>query len=345
MSERDQFNRFVERHPHRAFFQRPHWTRRQFFHLLGAGVTGSYLARRAPAAEIVLQGSVTTRNTAKNVIFILLAGAPSHTDTFDLKMVDGVTPANFNPTNVNGVLWPVGLLPKLGEQLQNIAIVRSMRSWALAHALGQHWTQIGRNPSAALGDIAPNIGSIVAIEKDVERQQGQIFPPFLALNSNGAIGGGYLPATYSPFKVTPAITGIPNIRNVDGAARMETRWSLLHKLDDPLRVDSPLGDAADDFSKFDGQAYSLMNDPQVDRAFAYTTQDAARYGNSAFGNACLVAKQVLGANQGTRFVQITLGGWDMHTNIYGTANIRAGNLYTQGKMLDDGLAALLADLK
>lgn len=185
----------------------------------------------------------------------------------------------------------------------------------------------------------------MAIEKDAERQQGQIFPPFLALNSNGAIGGGYLPATYSPFKVTPAVTGIPNIRNVDGAARMDTRWGLLHKLDDPLRVDSPLGDAADDFSKFDGQAYSLMNDPQVDRAFAYTTQDAARYGSSGFGNACLVAKQVLGADQGTRFVQITLGGWDMHTNIYGTANIRAGNLYTQGKMLDDGLAALLADLK
>ena len=29
---------------------------------------------------------VTTQNTAKNVIFILLAGAPSHTDTFDLKV-------------------------------------------------------------------------------------------------------------------------------------------------------------------------------------------------------------------------------------------------------------------
>ena len=30
-----------------------------------------------------------TKNTAKNVIFILLAGAPSHTDTFDLKVIAG----------------------------------------------------------------------------------------------------------------------------------------------------------------------------------------------------------------------------------------------------------------
>ena len=46
---------------------------------------------------------VTTKNTAQNVIFILLAGAPSHTDTFDLKMVAGVTPASFDPQTVNGI--------------------------------------------------------------------------------------------------------------------------------------------------------------------------------------------------------------------------------------------------
>ena len=34
-------------------------------------------------------------NTAKNVVFVLLPGAPSHTDTFDLK-VGSWTPANFD---------------------------------------------------------------------------------------------------------------------------------------------------------------------------------------------------------------------------------------------------------
>ena len=65
-----------------------------------------------------------------------------------------------------------------------------MRSHALVHSLAQTWTQIGRNPAAALGNIAPNIGSIVAIEKDKERKPGAVFPTFLALNSKARVGPG-----------------------------------------------------------------------------------------------------------------------------------------------------------
>lgn len=347
MFSEDKFKRFLARHPHshRIFFDRPHWTRRQFFQMAGAGLTASYLARRAPAAEIIAQAQVDTKNTARNVIFILLAGAPSHIDTFDFKMVDGVTPENFSPAEIKGITWPAGLLPKLADQLPNLAIVRSMRSWALAHSVAQTWTQIGRNPSAALGDIAPNIGSIVAIEKDPERRPNQIFPAFLALNSAAAVGNGYLPSTYAPFRTAPSVNGIQNIRNPDGAARMAGRWTQLHALDDPLRINSPLGEALEDFDRFDAAALSLMTSPEVDRAFAYTPADATRYGNTGFGNACLVARQVLAADQGTRFVLITLGGWDMHTDIYGRNNPRGNNLYTLGKTLDDGVSALLADLK
>ena len=132
---------------------------------MGAGLTCSFLAPVAGAQEAGAQAGVTTINQAKNVIFILLTGAISHTDTFDLKVVNGVTPADFAPTMVNGVNWPMGLLPKIGEQLRNLAIVRSMYAHALVHNLAQRWTQIGRNPAAALGNVAPNIGSVVAREK------------------------------------------------------------------------------------------------------------------------------------------------------------------------------------
>ena len=43
-----------------AFFNRPHWTRRQFFQIAGAGVTGSYLAERYARAADVSAASVTT---------------------------------------------------------------------------------------------------------------------------------------------------------------------------------------------------------------------------------------------------------------------------------------------
>ncbi|MEO7649779.1 MAG: DUF1501 domain-containing protein, partial [Bryobacteraceae bacterium] len=127
-----------------------------------------------------------------------------------------------------------------------------------------------------------------------------------------------------------------------GQNRGEDRWNLLRAIDGPLRNASPLGRPADDYAKFYEAAFGLMYNPVVDSAFKFTPADNARYGSTNFGAACLVAKQVLAANQGTRFIQISFGNWDMHTNIYATT---PGSLPAMGKQLDDGLSALLGDLK
>lgn len=331
---------------HPEFYNRPHWTRRRFFELVGAGVTGSFLSRRyARAAEVDSYGGAVAnpKGTARNVIFLFLNGAPSHIDTFDLKMIPGVTPTTFNPETINGMLFPTGLMPKLAQNLTNkdFTVVRSMRSHALVHTLAQTWNQIGRNPADALGRIAPNIGSIVAIEKDKERRAGQIFPAFLALNSNGAVGSGYLPATYSPFKVTAATGGIANTTHPEGQATFTTRSNLLQALDGNLRIDSPHGTEMEDYADFYKAAQGMMYNPVVNSAFAFTAAESAVYGNSALGNACLVASKVLRADQGTRFIQITSNdGWDMHANIYA-----AGTLPTRARTLDNAVSALLNDLK
>ena len=138
------------------------------------------------------------------------------------------------------------LFPKLGQHLGDIALVRSMSAWALVHSLAQTWAQIGRNPAAALGNIAPNIGSVVAIEKDKERKPGQVFPAFVALNSGGGVGNGYFPATYAPFRLkqpnnTNGTAGIPGTTNANGQTAFNTMFSRLHQIDDPLRLNSPYG--------------------------------------------------------------------------------------------------------
>ncbi len=340
------FHRFLAKYPHRHQwgFSRPHLGRREFFR--SAGLAGSYLMlppERAAAQVKITTQNVTPINQAKNVIFILLTGAPSHVDTFDLKVTAGTTPANFNPTLFNGVNWPAGLLPKLGSRLGDLAIVRSMRAWALVHLLAQQWSQIGRNPAAALGDIAPNIGSIVALELEKQRTATQIFPAFIGLNAQGAAGPGYLPGSYAPFKVIPTTAGLPNTTNSEGAARANNMYARLRSLDDSLRVNSPLGKAVSDYDAYYQAARHLMYNPAVDTAFKFNSAESARYGSSGFGNACLVAKQLLAANQGTRFIQINYGNWDMHNDIYDTGV--GQNLYTLGKPLDDGLATLLDDLK
>jgi hypothetical protein len=325
-------------------FNRPHWTRRQFFQIAGTSLLGSYLVERYARAAELAQSSVSTQNTARNVIFILLAGAPSHVDTFDLKVVNGVTPDGFAPANINGVDFPAGLLPGLAGHLQNknFSVVRSMRSHALVHSLAQTWTQIGRNPAAALGNIAPNIGSIVAIEKDKERQPGQVFPTFLALNSPSGAGQGYLSAQFAPFRVIPSTNGLPDttLPGDPTGALFDTRWSLLHQLDDPLRVNSPYGTPLEDYNNFYVSAKQLMYNPAVNQAFKFAAADRALYGSTSLGDACLIAKQVLTADQGTRFIQITTGGWDMHQNIYA-----ANQLPLLGKQLDTAVARLLSDLQ
>jgi hypothetical protein len=331
----------IPSHPHIPFFRRPFASRREFFRLLGAGVSGSFLASNAQA-ELIRSQNVTTKNTAKNVIFILLTGAPSHVDTFDLKFLDGITPTAFQPETIKGLRFNTGVFPKIAAQLDDIAIVRSVRAWAAQHTLSQTWVQIGRSPAAVLGDVAPNIGSIVAIEKRPERTPGQLFPTFLALNADNAVGSGYLPATYEPFKAAPNANGLANTTNPDGATRFAAKYDLLERLDAPLRVDSPYSEVMEDYGAFYQSARGLMYNPTVDRAFKYTTADSARYGNTAFGNALLTAKQVLAANSGTRYIQVTLGGWDMHSGIYAT---NGNNLFTLGRTLDNGYAALIADLK
>jgi hypothetical protein len=318
-----------------------------FFQLASAGITGSFLLPRLRAAApgSVLNSGMKTANMAKNVIFIHLTGAMSHVDTLDLKTANGDLSV-LQPTTVNGVAWPVGILPKMSAHVQDLGLVRAMTSHALVHSLAQTWAQVGRSPVAELGDIAPNVGSIVALEKDKERRAGQVFPAFVALNAGAAATQGYLPASYAPFQVTPraGAASLGNTTNALQQARFSTMYSRLGQYDGAMRSAAPYGSALKDMDSLYGAARGLMYNPTVDAAFTVSTADSARYGNgtagSNFGNALVVAKQILAADQGTRFVQINFGSWDHHQNIY-TANV----LPAMAAQLDNGLGALFNDLK
>ena len=69
-----------------------------------------------------------------------------------------------------------------------------------------------------------------------------------------------------------------------------------------------------DYNEFYIDAKQLMYNSEVNRYFGYTAARSTEFGSTATGNAMLVASQVLKADQGTRFIQITSNdGWDMHT--------------------------------
>jgi hypothetical protein len=316
------------------------FTRRTFLQVAGTGLVASYFADVASAKLLESATTVnpTLHKSAKNCIMIFLSGAPSHVDTWDLK--EGAwTPADFAPTTFGAIRWPQGLMPNTANHLGKMAIIRSALSWAAVHNLAQEWAQIARNPGGATGSIAPHIGAVVSLESQLTRQPADILPGFVSINQVMA-GSGYLPAKYAPFGVTPSASGLSSLAHPDGAARLSDRWGLLQSID-PDRKSGGLGRNADDMGTFYDQAKTLVDSPDVNKLFSYATDEYARYGSTAFGASMIVARNLVNAQRGTRFVQTTLGGWDHHSNIYAK---QGSSLYTSMKTFDPAYAALLADL-
>jgi hypothetical protein len=323
------------------------FSRRGFMQIAGTGLVASFFAdvfspRLLQAATTA--PNVTLHNTAKNAIFIFLPGAPSNIDTWDLK--EGAwTPSDFNATSYdnNNVRFPQGLMPMTAAQLGKIAFVRSGLSWAAVHTLGQSWAQIARNPGGATGAIAPHIGAVVALESQIKRLPTDVLPGFIALNSAGIPSSGYFPASYAPFQVVPAATGLPTIAHPDGATRFSDRWSFLHSLD-ANRSSGILGKASADMNDFYTQSKALMDAPNINATFSFSPTEHTKYGATTFGDSLIVARNLVAAGNGTRFVQATLGGWDHHSGIYDKPGAGVNSLYTQMAQFDPAYASLLADL-
>jgi uncharacterized protein (DUF1501 family) len=119
---------------------------------------------------------------------------------------------------------------------------------------------------------------------------------------------------------------------------------MLTLADEAMAHNSHVSTRFDETADFYSSAHSMMNDSRVGAAFQFTAADANRYGTgtaaTGFGNACLTARNVLRANLGVRYIELNLGGWDNHANIY---QANAG-VYTPARQLDTGLANLIADL-
>src|SRR6185295_729065 len=239
--------------------------RRLFFKIAATGVAGYFASPMETFAQTTTWNpDVQLLNTAKNVIFILLPGAPSQTDTLDLR-VGSWTPKDFAPTTINGIDWPAGLLPNLATQwsLGRFSIIRSCQSTALVHLLLQNWTQIARNPTSATGKVAPNIGSVIALETEKSRAANQKLPGFVSLNGGGSLAGaGYFSGKYAPFDVSPSATGLSNLNHPDGEAAFTARYNLLMTDDALLRgTPSPIGTPVDEMSEFYTSARTMMYDP------------------------------------------------------------------------------------
>jgi hypothetical protein len=100
-----------------CFWTQPQLGRRMWLRHMAAAVSGYFLMPSRPM-ETIARAAGSAIGTARNCIFVLLSGGPSHIDTFDFK--EGAwTPSFFEPETYGDIRWPRGLMPKLAEQMDS----------------------------------------------------------------------------------------------------------------------------------------------------------------------------------------------------------------------------------
>src|SRR5690606_6610531 len=96
---------------------------------------------------------------------------------------------------------------------------------------------------------------------------------------------------------------------------VERRRRMLAKVDELQRQADLQPEAFNALDEHYQTALNMITSPETKRAFAMDQEDETlrdAYGRHRFGQSCLLARRLI--ESGVRFVTVTDGGWDTHTN-------------------------------
>ena len=354
-------------------------TRRWFFEQCGVGLGAMALGQllgdtgyAAPGQDAASYPMAPRQphfvQRAKNVIFLFMAGAPSHLEMFDFKpqlakfdgtlpppeLLEGYRAAFINPSSK--LLGPKftfskhgqsgtelsELLPYLAEVVDDIAIVKSITTDAFNHAPGQILMNTG---SPQFG--RPSMGAWLTYGLGSESRE---LPGFVVFSSgirgpsggNSNWGSGFLPTVYQGVQFRGS--GDP----------------VLY-LSNPAGVDAELQrDSLDSIRRLNQMHLDVVGDPEIttrinsfEMAFRMQTSApelmditaepesvlemyGAEPGRPSFANNCLLARRLV--ERGVRFVQLFHEAWDQHGNL-------VEDIQKNCQDTDQACAALIKDLK
>lgn len=350
-------------------------TRRWFFRDcavgLGAIALGQLLRQNGYAADSLNPLAPKQPHyapKAKRVIFLFMAGAPSHLELFDNKpqlakfngtlppaeLLKGYRTAFINPNSKllgpkfkfakhgKGGVELSELLPNFAKIVDDVAMVRSMVTDAFNHAPGQIMMNTGAQQFGR-----PSIGAWVTYGLGSESQD---LPGFVVLNSGakGTSGGqsnwgaGFLPSMYQgvPFRSSgEPILYLSNPRGVDREMQRDSLDTL--KRLNQKRLDA-VGDPeiATRINSFE-MAYRMQESAPELMDLSKEPKEVlemygAEPGKASFANNCLLARRLV--ERGVRFVELFHESWDQHGNL-------VNDLKKNCKDTDKPSAALVKDLK
>jgi hypothetical protein len=339
----------------------PVLSRRKFFQLGALSVTGGWLAPLAAPLRAATAEKVEPRGSADCVIFVNMVGGPSQMDTFDLKE-SKTTPGNLDiRTTKQGWKWPYGLLPQTAEVLDELVIVRSMGAWESTHNLAQYWQQVGHGFSSARAKELPSIGSVIAYEWKSKVKDSDFLPPFVSMNFPGdfqngfLLGEGYLDSVAAPLAMDLRNgLDLPFLLPEAEQSRYDRRMEFLKDFDTARKIDPAWAPKRYlEWEAFTRGAHKMLKSPDIGKVFELAEEERKRYGGNPFGDACLIARNMVKAEAGVRYILLNQGGWDHHAHIYGAGEgedpdpkkNRTGGVYALCSQFDRGFANLVRDLK
>src|SRR5262249_5865328 len=143
------------------------------------------------SSKVLAQAPVDPLNTADACIFVKLAGAISHMDTFSVK-VGAWTPDDWDVPESGDIRLPNRIFPNLLGQTDKFSLIHSVQAWVPVHAVGQYWIDTSQDFNAALAAERPALGAVVALEFQSQRGSDDVFPGFVSLISTPAVRNGFL---------------------------------------------------------------------------------------------------------------------------------------------------------
>ena len=310
--------------------------------ILGGGLVSALRLQAQAAAD-------GGRKPAESCILIWMDGGPTHFETFDPKPE---APAEIRgefaaiPTKVPGVFFSEHM-QKLAASLDRFAMIRSIRHDQGNHGAGNHYMMTGAPPRIPVGcgafvSFHPSMGSVAAHELG----QNNGLPAYFSMPQMSRSGGpNFLGARYAPF----VVDGDPNNQNFrvrDVALpkeltddRFHRRASLRKLVDQVERINDPAaGDPVLGFDEYYRQGFDLVTSKEAQAAFdIHRESDSVResYGRNGFGQRCLMARRLVEA--GVPFITVYDGGWDHHSDIFGSCAKRLPEW-------DNTVATLIRDL-
>ena len=349
-------------------------SRREMLRLAGCGfgsVAFAAMAARASGFPSLLGDDVALSPLApkkphfapkaKRIIFLCMAGAPSHVDTFDyqpeLNAMDGKifrgnakllgSPWKFKQSGKSG-LWISELFPNLAKEADKLCLLRGMKAEIPAHAQASIQLHTG-----SFQFVRPSMGAWALYGLGTENEN---LPGFVAINPRGDNGGAqlygsaFLPASY---QATPVRLGngrgnqsadpIPHIDNDRyGAKSQREQIDLIQRLNKERlkreKQDRELEGVIESYElafRMQAEVPDLV-DLSDEKKATLDMYGVGKEPTDAFARQCLLARRL--AEKGVRFIEVSHGGWDTHRNL-------REELSKQCSEIDQPIAALLADLK